>query len=83
MLGDLDALVVGVAMRLLALLLALGLAGCGDAPTTKPMDDYEISSSEDGWLYISNVTSGKILSRFRVKGKHTTFEDFDWENFNQ
>lgn len=79
-------------MKLILLLLCLALSGCDntgwfhqdtvqevqDALKNK-QDDFSISDHLDGWLYFSNDTTGEEIMRFRIKGKTTSWDDFDVE----
>lgn len=71
---------------LLALLLLL--AGCVESEpqitfSNNPSEDFEILDRGDGWLYVSNATHGRDFSRFRIKGKKTTWDDFDVEDLSK
>ena len=45
----------------------------------KVCPDYEMLEKEDGWIYFTNVTTADEVMKLRIKGKDTTFEDFDME----
>mgnify|MGYP001569945733 FL=1 len=70
-------------MKFLVLTLILGMCGCGDKEPSQftlievTGTNCEISAREDGWMYVTNVSKGEDWLRFRVKGKHTTWDDFD------
>lgn len=81
-------------MRWLAVALAVlslsQAAGCVEKPefigepnlkiVNAPSSAFEIRDQNDGWLYFSDVVQGKDFCRFRINGKHATFNDFEIED---
>ena len=76
-------------LRYILLLLALVvLGGCQDSGnkitfSNHVSSDYEMRDSGDGWIYVSDVTHGTDWIRFRINGKHTTWDDFEVEDLER
>ena len=68
-------------MSRLLIVLLIFLLGC-ESGYQRTSDSVEIQDRGDGWMYFCNTTRGVDISRFRIKNKLTSSDDFDVEQLD-